>query len=443
MNIGFSSDEQINIPEIKCSPVTPTTPLIGDSPVSLTPASSYPIVYFSGDFPTVSNHSPTDTPYLDKKSETDDICAGTYVNKMAMNEQSTRIIDKESPGDIHVSVVPSDITSQESVPLIEMTRQSDHKIAVNNKYVAVRLVQPESLTEIMLADGHQKEIEQLKDPDYKPIKTCANLHYCVVFWSIFGHVGFIISCILCAWNVHVRQGLTTKMDYYQTNERWIICSGVIVAVSYLIVCVEGLVSNTFTYLDTYMSVEEFNEHVDTLRNSAPIIKWYVECYHFEGDEITLQNKNNSSSRFQDFLKLFKGKAPKIITFRHEENFKFRYCTDAAGKIDGFKNGCVTRVDINRTFGFLNRHTIDEFIRKKQELHDKNKHKDKYLDIREEFKIEGMKECIIIFPLEERHWLMKRRYYLATLCIFLTWPYRIWFRKRINKKRYTYVKLISV
>ena len=154
-------------------------------------------------------------------------------------------------------------------------------------------------------------------------ECCTCRRGCAALWSLLGYGGFIACVCVLVWQLHFateRQRLA------------IILSSVFLVFALLIIWIEASCSKTREYVGNQMSSCDAVLHIQDIRKVSPVIRWEVQCYHYENRPIS-SNRSSETRR------------EKVVTYQSSTNFRYRRMQDVSGDISGFQKGSVTRVRV--------------------------------------------------------------------------------------------------
>jgi hypothetical protein len=185
-------------------------------------------------------------------------------------------------------------------------------------------------------------------------------------------------------------------------------------------------SSTRKYVGNIVNLDAITKYFSTMRQTAPVITWHIECYHYR----TRRTKNGT-------------RRTKVVTHRAHMNYQYRAWRDVSPAIDGLENYGLTKMQFNKTFIFGNQQTSADYETRKNQFIWANKR-----DVHQNFwmvhdiaKFEARMLCEGA-PGAVGSMISANMYNLFTFLTF-SWFYRKWLDGKCARKAHTWVKEISV
>jgi hypothetical protein len=135
----------------------------------------------------------------------------------------------------------------------------------------------------------------------------------------------------------------------------------------------------------------------------------------------------------------------IVTHKEEEEFKYDRCRDVSAEdAENYRNLKATRLCLRKEVDFGDLYTKDLYNVKLQSMIDRNKEKDKNLNIKLITEIPGFKWRVTAFvDMHNKAWWMTEKWFWVATVLFFSWPYRLIFRRWSAKSKYTLHKMVYV
>ena len=125
-----------------------------------------------------------------------------------------------------------------------------------------------------------------------------------------------------------------------------------------------------------------------LFNTAPVITWTAQCYHYETRHYTeTDSKGNTHHRTETV---------RVDTHYEEENLQYYSFRDVSGTflldIDraAMNKKAYIKLHLSKSINFADAISYADYIRQKDRFYERNRHRDDYMDFNEYEKIPGLK-----------------------------------------------------
>ncbi len=170
------------------------------------------------------------------------------------------------------------------------------------------------------------------------VNTC---HLCVgpigrTTFSVVGHFAFLICIGLIIWS---RQHHDQPEDLEQQPNYYIyyVIASIFAASIYIGLIVEAAGSETCKFLKHVTRDSTPEEYIESIRNTAPTVRWEALCYHY--DKVSHGQQGLATKE-------------KVITCRESELCEFSEWRDLTRDIKGLFDMEIIRVCIHTTVAYL-------------------------------------------------------------------------------------------
>ncbi|XP_048576858.1 uncharacterized protein LOC5521493 [Nematostella vectensis] len=251
-------------------------------------------------------------------------------------------------------------------------------------------------------------------------------------------MGMWISFIM--WCVFLIGCRASKCGQYGTIMVYLLVMAIVmVCVAPVIFLLESLCSHERSYITNIMKDETAWDYIKRMQQVAPVINMVVECYHYETRTRVVyytDANGNQQSRTETYQE-------KVTTFIDTDTFDYGSWLDVSkNEMPELSSVELTRLKIDPVVEFGDVETAQSFDTQREEMIERNRHRDVYQDFSYSRDIPGLEKRISAYVnLTQRpFWIREMYYWLATfLC--MTWPYRWLFRAKTAKNYYDLKKKI--
>jgi hypothetical protein len=294
------------------------------------------------------------------------------------------------------------------------------------------------LAMIKAFEGEEAEEEEDDEEDHEYLKTS---------WGSSAGVGCVEGCKrdkhIFAFLISV--GLLTLLlifagcalsgEFIDGFFRFTTGLWVVFGLAGLIYVAEALHSPTFRYLLHLNHIETVYEYHDRLTRTAPEVLWFIQCYHYE-------TQNHTVDVYDQHGK-FQRTETRTETVRVNTNSAhgelvisgWQDTSKPLGNLDDFQ---MTKMRLSKSF------TADAGYKLQKRAFISANNRDTHYDLNEDYRIDGFKPCVLsVVDVSKKpclaHWVW---FLLAHLLVFLAVPYRAWLCSISGKAKPTISKHIS-
>ena len=265
----------------------------------------------------------------------------------------------------------------------------------------------------------QNEVEQQELSKQDDIGCCSGLRessHCKSFWITLIIIGFIVTSIIMIEPV------------------FLIGAGI----CYILYMIEYCCSSTRKYLSNIHDSETVNELMINARNTAPIITWNVQCYHYETRTYWVTVTDSDGRSRQEM----RTETVRRNTHYASTQFDYKNWRDISQPWITDTRHQLCKITCDKSYCFANIETERYYHQRKQQFKRLND-RDVYQDFSESLKIPGMKKKILAETNPGGSPCCVNSGCFHFLSFFLcTWCYRCWFSSIVTKRKYLFVKQVS-
>ncbi|KAK3724928.1 hypothetical protein QZH41_005686 [Actinostola sp. cb2023] len=207
----------------------------------------------------------------------------------------------------------------------------------------------------------------------------------------------------------------------------------------LVVLIESVFSHELAYIKNIMHDETAWSYIQRMHAVAPIISMTVECYHWETRTRVVyytDANGNSQSRTETYQE-------RVVTFVDSDVFSFGCWVDVSKReMPSISYVALTRLKIDAHINFGDQETEEDYGRQREDMLDRNRHRDVHMDFSTSREIPGLEQRISAYvDLSVKPWWIGQGYFWIATLLMLTWPYRWLFRAKTAKSYYDLNKKI--
>ena len=160
------------------------------------------------------------------------------------------------------------------------------------------------------------------------------------------------------------------------------------AVLYILFIISECCSPTFKYLSNQNENDQIYKVMGKLFNTAPVITWTAQCYHYETRHYTeTDSQGNTHDRTETV---------RVNTHYEEENLQYYSFRDVSGTflldIDraAMNKKAYIKLHLSKSINFADAISYADYKSQKDRFYERNRHRDDYMDFNEYEKIPGLK-----------------------------------------------------
>ena len=134
------------------------------------------------------------------------------------------------------------------------------------------------------------------------------------------------------------------------------------------------------------------------------------------------------------------------TFHALDAFDYKSCRYVSdrSKIPDRNIDGITTVKLTTQITWADNDTKEASRRAKDKIIERNKHRDTYIDCNVNEDLPNFKVRLVMYDKDAGlPWWMNLCWYWTFTCTWCTWPFRIYIRRKLPKKRFTFEKEVSI
>jgi hypothetical protein len=222
-------------------------------------------------------------------------------------------------------------------------------------------------------------------------------------------------------------------------EGWYVALPIIFYIAYII---NALCSPTFSYLLHKHKANTIHDYMKTLFATAPIIRFHVECYHYETRYETYKDANGNTQT--------RSSQVKITTYTGHENFYYYSWRDISGvfllDVAKFLNKnfqkAYIKLKLNLDINYADDGTFSDYTMQKFIFHARNRWRDVHMHTWETTDLPGMNKYNMVRVSDNKAPFVNAcLYILFTLFPFIE-LYKIYVNLYCENQTYTLKKVVS-
>lgn len=210
------------------------------------------------------------------------------------------------------------------------------------------------------------------------------------------------------------------------------------AVTYLIHLIESCCSSTKKYLKNSLDQDAVQELITKIHKTPPIIRWHVECYHYETRHYT-ETRTDSHGRTHTEHRT---EQIRVNTHSASTTFRFESWKDVSDPWTTESDYKMTKITCHSKYTLADEYTKNQYLISRNAFTAAND-RDVYQDFSENLVINGLVTKI----------LAEMEPGVAPCCLTSNWfclwslagcglCYRCWFSSIVGRKKYWIVKEVS-
>lgn len=226
----------------------------------------------------------------------------------------------------------------------------------------------------------------------------------------------------------------------------------------LLYLIEAYFCNTRQYLTNSMaSGEDFEDYIEQLRESQPVVTWKVRCFHYERrlwaklflPNLLVQNfrRFQNEEKEEDDYSTFLSPAiwnKKVITHKAKATYQFKSCVDST--IAGvwkrsLSSPQFTKIILSQLLILANEKAREDYIRQQANFVSIEGSADQLAEFSTSFEIEGFRPKLLAVRKHPSKFFRLDLFWAFTL-LGLSLPYRLWLKQKCDILRVTVTKETS-
>ncbi|KAL0488930.1 hypothetical protein AKO1_009098 [Acrasis kona] len=232
----------------------------------------------------------------------------------------------------------------------------------------------------------------------------------------------------------------------RNNKTVLIVAGCVLPVAFIAYIIEAFCSSTYSYLANLLEVEDIVTHINRIRDTAPVLRFHCECYHYETRLVTVSYTETDSNGVTRTRHRTETREEKVVTYTESERFEFRAHNDTSGVVS---NELLTfnaiRIDFTKQWNAGDQMTADTYSSRYMNFKLRNQFRDTHFNAWETFDVPGFEsKMLAIVDINKKNKMLSAGWYtFFTLLLLNSWAYRIWMDSVSVKAKYHFNKTIYI